>query len=69
MERIVTDPAIMAGKPTIRGTRIPVSLVLKRLAQDMEVKALFASYPHLTMEDVRACLEYAYQLMEPEAVK
>ncbi|MDQ3706536.1 MAG: DUF433 domain-containing protein [Chloroflexota bacterium] len=48
----------MAGKPVIRGTRIPVELVLKRLAQDLDLQTLFASYPRLTEDDVKACLEY-----------
>jgi uncharacterized protein (DUF433 family) len=54
--RIVIDPRVMAGKPVVRGTRIPVELVLKRLSQDLDVTSLFESYPRLTEEDVRACL-------------
>jgi uncharacterized protein (DUF433 family) len=56
--RIVVDPDILGGKPTVRGTRIPVELVLKRLFQDLDLEALFASYPRLTPDDVKACLEY-----------
>jgi uncharacterized protein (DUF433 family) len=56
--RIVVDSDILAGKPVIRGTRISVELVLKRLAEDLNVQTLFASYPRLTEEDVKACLEY-----------
>jgi uncharacterized protein (DUF433 family) len=59
LDRIVMDPKIMVGKPTVRGTRIPVELVLKRLAQDLDLKSLFESYPRLTEEDVKACLEFA----------
>jgi uncharacterized protein (DUF433 family) len=60
-DRIVVDPEILAGKPTVRGTRIPVELVLKRLAENPDVEALFEAYPRLTMDDVRACLEYAQE--------
>lgn len=59
LERIVSDPEILVGKPTVRGTRISVELVLKRLAQDLDVESLFKSYPRLTREDVQACLEFA----------
>jgi uncharacterized protein (DUF433 family) len=65
-DRIVADPRIMVGKPVIKGTRIPVELVLKRLAQNPDVAALFEAYPHLTMDDVRACLSYAQALVEAE---
>jgi uncharacterized protein (DUF433 family) len=59
LDRIVSDPAILVGKPTVRGTRISVELVLKRLAQDLDLDSLFRSYPRLTREDVQACLEFA----------
>lgn len=58
-ERIVVDPRIMAGKPVVRGTRIPVELVLKRLSQDLSLATLFESYPRLIEEDVKAGLAYA----------
>ena len=59
LDRIVMDPEILVGKPTVRGTRIPVELVLKRLSQDLDLESLFKSYPRLTREDVQACLEFA----------
>src|SRR5579872_5326144 len=43
-DRIVLDPAILAGKPVVKGTRIPVELVLKRLAQDLDMQTIFAAY-------------------------
>lgn len=64
--RIVVDPDILAGKPVVRGTRIPVELVLKRLAHDLNVQTLFDSYPRLTEDDVKACLEYAGALVGGE---
>jgi uncharacterized protein (DUF433 family) len=66
-DRIIQDPAIMVGKPVIKGTRIPVELVLKRLAQDLDLRSLFESYPRLTPDDVKACLEYAHALVEKKA--
>ncbi len=68
LDRIVIDQKIMVGKPVVRGTRIPVELVLKRLSQDLTREGLFASYPRLTEEDVKACLEYARALVEGEGV-
>lgn len=68
VDRIVVDPEVMAGKPVVRGTRIPVELVLKRLSQDLTLQSLFESYPRLTEEDVRACLAYAHTLVEGELV-
>ena len=58
-DRIVTDPEILVGKPTVKGTRIPVELVLAHLAQNPDLADLFAAYPRLTVEDVKACLAYA----------
>ena len=57
--RIVRDPAILAGKPIVKGTRIPVELVLAKLAANPDLAELFADYPRLSLEDIRACLEYA----------
>lgn len=58
-DRIVVDPDVLVGKPTIKGTRISVELVLKRLSQDLDLETLFEAYPRLTEEDVKACLAYA----------
>ncbi len=67
-ERIIVDPEILVGKPVVKGTRIPVELVLERLAQDFDVQALLESYPRLSEEDIRACLEYARALVVGEDV-
>jgi uncharacterized protein (DUF433 family) len=63
-DRIVEDPEILAGKPTVRGTRIAVGVVLAYLANNPNFDDLFADYPRLTMDDVRACLAYAQSLVE-----
>ncbi len=66
--RIIVDPKILAGKPVIKGTRIPVEIVLQHLAFDLDLQTLFADYPQLTEEDVKACLTYAETLVEQEEV-
>jgi uncharacterized protein (DUF433 family) len=58
-ERIVHDPEIMLGKPTVRGTRITVEAVLAHLAANPDLDDLFAAYPRLTMDDLKAILAYA----------
>ena len=65
-DRIVKDPEILTGKPTVRGTRIPVELVLAKLVRNPDLGELFEDYPRLTVEDVKACLEYALSLVERE---
>jgi uncharacterized protein (DUF433 family) len=62
--RIIQDPAILSGKPVVNGTRIPVHVVLEYLAHNPDFTELFADYPRLTMDDVRACLAYAQMLVE-----
>jgi uncharacterized protein (DUF433 family) len=64
LERIVQDPEILAGKPTIRGTRVPVDLILGKLAYNTDVQELFLDYPHLTLDDIRAVLLYAQSLVQ-----
>lgn len=59
-DRIVTDPTILAGKATVKGTEIPVDRVLSHLAENPDLDDLFAAYPRLTIEDVKAVLAYAH---------
>ena len=65
-DRIIVDPRILAGKPVIKGTRIPVEMVLEWLAQDLDTKTLFEAYPRLTEEDIKATLSYAEHLIEQQ---
>jgi uncharacterized protein (DUF433 family) len=58
-DRIVVDPKIMLGKPTVRGTRIPIELVLEQLSYHLDPAELYAAYPRLTEDDVKACIAYA----------
>jgi len=57
--RIVRDPAILAGKPVVKGTRISVETVLAQLAENPDLEEFFAAFPRLTVEDVKACLAFA----------
>jgi uncharacterized protein (DUF433 family) len=50
----------MVGKPAIKGTRIPVERVIQDLARNPDLTDLFAGYPELTLDDVKACLEFAH---------
>jgi len=67
LDRIVTDPKILVGKPVVKGTRIPVELVLAHLAENPDLGDLFAAYPRLTINDVKACLAYARKAVETKA--
>ena len=57
--RIVINPEIRFGKPTVRGTRITVGDVLSYLASGMKEDEILADFPQLTREDIRACLAFA----------
>jgi uncharacterized protein (DUF433 family) len=63
-DRITVNPAVMVGKPVVKGTRIPVERVVAHLANNPDLNDLFAAYPDLTVEDVKACLAYASQALE-----
>ena len=63
MERIVIDPNICNGRPTVRGTRVTVATVLEFLGAGDTVDDLLAEYPSLIREDVQASLQYASRLM------
>jgi len=58
-DRIEINSSVMLGKPVVRNTRIPVELVLRKLAEGATVADLLDAYPRLTEADVRACLAYA----------
>ncbi len=64
--RIVTDPDILVGKPTVKGTRISVELILGWLAAGWTFDNLLESYPNITREDILAALAFAADLMRDE---
>ncbi len=65
---IVSEPEILRGKPGLKGTRIPVGLVLGYLAAGKSSDDIIAEFPGLTREQIAACLDYARDLAEFEAV-
>jgi uncharacterized protein (DUF433 family) len=65
-ERIEINPAIMLGKPVIRGTRITVELILRKLAEGETVSDLLEDYPHLTAADIRAAIAYGAATVEEQ---
>jgi uncharacterized protein (DUF433 family) len=58
-DRITADPKVMFGKPVIRGTRIPVELLLRKLAAGMTEEQILEHHPQLTTEDLRAAAAFA----------
>jgi uncharacterized protein (DUF433 family) len=66
--RIEINPRIMIGKPVIRGTRVTVELILRKLSEGATEKDLLDAYPHLTGADIRAALAYAADTLAHEEV-
>ena len=67
-QRISIDPRVMTGKPVIRGTRIPVELIVRMLAQGIPEGDILEEYPRLRPEDIRAALAYAAQVLAHEDI-
>ena len=67
-ERIVIDPAILAGKPVIKGTRMAVELVVDLLAQGWSEADILGNYPGLSQDDILACLQYVSASLRSEKV-
>lgn len=67
-ERIESTPAVLRGQLCIKGTRIPVSVVLDNLAAGLTAEELLASYPSLSLEDVRAAIAYAAELAREHVI-
>jgi uncharacterized protein (DUF433 family) len=59
MQKIVSNPKILGGKPIIKGTRLSVDFILKLLASGASYKEILEDDPHITIEDIHACLEFA----------
>ena len=67
-DRIVTDQKIMLGKPVIKGTRITVELILKKLSEGMSLDEVIQAHPHLTREDILAALSYSADVISKEEI-
>ena len=63
-EHITVDPSVLHGKACIRGTRIPVAVVLANLADGLSASEIIRSYPSLTTEGIQAALAYAADLAQ-----
>jgi uncharacterized protein (DUF433 family) len=67
-QRIELDPAILTGKPTVKGTRIAVEFVVDLLARGWSQEDILREYDHLTADDIQACLAYASEMLQSERV-
>src|SRR5262249_49758304 len=67
-ERIVTDPKIMFGKPVIKGTRVTVELILRKIAEGMTDEQILAHHPHLSVDDIRAAAAFAADHLANEEI-
>lgn len=68
LKRITIDPKVMVGKPVIKGTRIPVELILREISYGLTPAQIMESYPRLTPEDIRAAAAYAARVVADEDV-
>lgn len=69
LERITIDPEICHGKPCIKGTRIPVFVILDLFAANLSVEEIIEAYPDLTVEDIKAAIEYAALITREKTVR
>jgi uncharacterized protein (DUF433 family) len=67
-DRIVTDPAVLVGKPVVKGTRLSVDFLLGLMAQGWPESEILRNYPGLTRDDLLACLAYASERVREEKV-
>ena len=67
-DRIELNPNIMGGKPVIRGTRVPVEAILRKLGAGMPESEILADHPHLTVEDIRAAQAFAADYIAEDEV-
>lgn len=67
-DRIITDPAILTGKPIIKGTRLAVEFIIELLANGWSDSQILGNYPGLTREDITACLTYAAERLKSERI-
>lgn len=66
--RIEINPAVMLGKPVIRGTRIPVELIIRKLSENATEADLLEAYPRLARQDIQAALTYAADSLTHEMI-
>jgi len=66
--RIEVNPKVMLGKPVIRGTRITIELILRKLGEGATQTDLLEAYPHLTLDDIQAAIAYAADTVAHEEI-
>jgi uncharacterized protein (DUF433 family) len=66
--RITLDPAVLAGKPVIKGTRLAVDFIIGLLAEGWSEADILQNHPGITREDIAACLAYARDILSSEKV-
>lgn len=66
--RIISDPEICGGEPSIKGTRVPVHVILSHLAAGEDYETILEQFPRINREDILACLEYASFLATEKTV-
>lgn len=66
--RITVDPAVLVGKPVIKGTRLAVEFIIELLANGWTQSQIVENYPGLSDEDIHACLAYACDVLQQERV-
>ena len=67
-KHIQSDPKVMLGKPTVKGTRVPIELLLWKIAGGYSFEEILEMYPHLKLDDIFASIAYAAAMMESEEV-
>ncbi len=67
-QHIVVDPAVLVGKPIIKGTRLAVEFIVELLSEGWTQQQILANYPGITLEDIQACLGYAAESLRAEKV-
>jgi uncharacterized protein (DUF433 family) len=65
-DRIEINPKVMMGKPVIRGTRLPIELILRKLSEGAREVDLLEAYPRLTRKDIQAAIRYAADTLAHE---
>ncbi len=66
-KKITSNPNICSGKPCIKGTRIPIHIILDLLAAGETYDGILKAYPNITLDDIKACISYAAYLAEEES--
>lgn len=69
LKKIEINPKVLLGKPVVKGTRISVEVILKKLAQDTTFDQILVDYPRLTEKDIQAAILYAAESLSTEEIQ